>query len=399
MCEPAYLHWCQQQGVVLRGVAPAFVAQGWRGIVATRRLAPGDTVARVPQALLMSVLSAREGDARLAEQLQDQQLSSHQVLTLHLLHEASKGSAGSFWGPYIQQLPRQYATLIAWPPAAVEALQLPHAQDAAAAATHKARCEWQAARPVLKALGELAVAAAVGNAAGVLRLLLLLLPSLLAVHGTGVDKKWTTWRAWVWAASTVLSRTMYHPGDPAGCGCLTPLADLHNYSPPPLPFTPNLARDMQQLLGQRELSAAQQPSPAPQQQQQPASQDQLQQQPEDSTPSGGGDAPGGPGQAAAEQAQAGSTPDSPALPSSAAAGGAVCFDDPQPPDAAEAGEAAAPVATAVGATEAAAEAPDEPATAVSSDDAANEADTEAAASISGDGHFAEGVYNIVMRRR
>jgi hypothetical protein len=66
-------------------------------------------------------------------------------------------------------------------------------------------------------------------------------------HHAGADSKWASWRAWVWAASCVLSRTMYHPDDPP-CGCLTPLADLHNYAPPAAPFTPDVARDMQALL-------------------------------------------------------------------------------------------------------------------------------------------------------
>lgn len=40
---------------------------------------------------------------------------------------------------------------------------------------------------------------------------------------------------------------MYHPDDPP-CGCLTPLADLHNYAPPPPPYTPALVEGVQQLL-------------------------------------------------------------------------------------------------------------------------------------------------------
>ena len=75
-----------------------------------------------------------------------------QILSIHLLHEVSKGPA-SFWHPYLQQLPRQFTTLMSWPTEAVEALQLQYAQEAAAAAQAKARSEWAAARPALKELG------------------------------------------------------------------------------------------------------------------------------------------------------------------------------------------------------------------------------------------------------
>lgn len=76
-----------------------------------------------------------------------------QILAVHLIHEASKGPA-SFWHPYIQQLPRHYTTWTNWGPEAVEALQLQHAQEAAAAAISKARQEWTSARSVLQQLGE-----------------------------------------------------------------------------------------------------------------------------------------------------------------------------------------------------------------------------------------------------
>ncbi|WIA17161.1 hypothetical protein OEZ85_014047 [Tetradesmus obliquus] len=143
----------------------------------------------VPQQLLMSVMSARR-DVQLSLVLQHHQLSSNQILAIHLLHEASKFPA-SFWQPYLQQLPRHFTTLMAWPQQAIQQLQLPHACEAAASAGDKARSEWQGARAALQELG--------------------------------LARKWCSWPAYCWAASCVLSRTMYHPDDPP-CGCLTPLA-------------------------------------------------------------------------------------------------------------------------------------------------------------------------------
>lgn len=76
-----------------------------------------------------------------------------QVLTIHLLHEASKGPA-SQWHSYIRQLPRTYTTCLCWETGAVQDLQLPYAQAAAAEAVCRARQEWTSAREVLQQLGE-----------------------------------------------------------------------------------------------------------------------------------------------------------------------------------------------------------------------------------------------------
>jgi histone-lysine N-methyltransferase SETD3 len=220
--DPEFLEYCAAHGVRTYGIAPAFVAEGWRGIVATAPLAPGDVLLAAPAALLMSRVSAQRDpqlSAALLRVQQEQQrqqhddapssssppLSDHQVLTLHLLHEASKGAA-SFWAQYVRQLPPFYTTLASFSPAAVEALQAPHAVAAARAAVERARTDWRGAWPVMQELG--------------------------------LPRKWTCLRAWLWASGAVLSRTMHLPGAPAGC--LVPFGDLFNYRPPPPPFSPPL---------------------------------------------------------------------------------------------------------------------------------------------------------------
>lgn len=80
MAEGSYLAWCRQHEISMLGVEPAYVAEGWRGVVATQELAPGHVVMKVPQQMLMSVLTANQ-DAALSTLLQQHQLSSHQVNT------------------------------------------------------------------------------------------------------------------------------------------------------------------------------------------------------------------------------------------------------------------------------------------------------------------------------
>jgi hypothetical protein len=78
MADPAFLAWCQQHGVTTHGVQPGLVEAGWRGIIATQHIQPGTEVMRVPEQLLMSVMSARR-DVQLSLLLQHHQLSSNQV--------------------------------------------------------------------------------------------------------------------------------------------------------------------------------------------------------------------------------------------------------------------------------------------------------------------------------
>jgi hypothetical protein len=78
MCDPGYLSWCQQHHIDMDGVQPAYVAEGWRGVVATNELNAGHVVMSVPQEVLMSVLSSRR-DVLLSPLLQQHQLTSHQV--------------------------------------------------------------------------------------------------------------------------------------------------------------------------------------------------------------------------------------------------------------------------------------------------------------------------------
>ncbi len=54
----------------------------------------------------------------------------------------------------------------------------------------------------------------------------------------GLPKKWCSLKAWLWAASTICSRTMHVPFSSAGA--LTPFGDLHNYHSPPPPHYPEI---------------------------------------------------------------------------------------------------------------------------------------------------------------
>ncbi|KAL0036386.1 hypothetical protein WJX77_005489 [Trebouxia sp. C0004] len=87
-----------------------------------------------------------------------------------------------------------------------QALQAPYAQQNATATCQQAQQSWTEAKGLLSLLG--------------------------------LPKKWCSLKAWLWASSTVCSRTMHVPFSSAGA--LTPFGDLHNYHPPPPPHYPEI---------------------------------------------------------------------------------------------------------------------------------------------------------------
>ena len=197
--DPAFWAWATSSGVEAIGCAPADVSEGWRGVVATADVAPGDVVLRVPGALLMSARSAAaDPDLVAAFESHGAALTPADRLCVHLLREAARGDA-SPWRAYVAQLPRRYDALAGWTSAQRDELQAPHAIRAASDAARDARDAHARAARTLEALA---------------------LPAAFR-----------TPRAWLWARGATASRTVHVPFDPAGALC--PVGDLFNHAPPP----------------------------------------------------------------------------------------------------------------------------------------------------------------------
>ena len=194
--DPAFWAWATSSGVEAIGCAPADVSEGWRGVVATADVAPGDVVLRVPGALLMSARSAAaDPDLVAAFASHGSALTPADRLCVHLLREAARGDA-SPWRAYVAQLPRRYDALAGWTSAQRDELQAPHAIRAASDAARDARDAHARAARTLEALA---------------------LPAAFR-----------TPRAWLWARGATASRTVHVPFDPAGALC--PVGDLFNHA-------------------------------------------------------------------------------------------------------------------------------------------------------------------------
>ncbi|MCL7050177.1 hypothetical protein MKW94_016709 [Papaver nudicaule] len=175
-----------------------FPDAGGRGLGAARDLRKHELILRVPKSALMTSESLMLKDQKLSMSIKRYpNLSSTQILSVCLLAEVSKAK-GSWWYPYLKQLPRQYETLSSFSNFETQALQVDDAIWATERAVSKAEMQWKEAVPLMRELE--------------------LRPQLL------------TFRSWLWSSATVSSRTLHVPWDSAGCFC--PVGDLFNYAAP-----------------------------------------------------------------------------------------------------------------------------------------------------------------------
>lgn len=250
--DPAFASWCHARGVTFEGVTPGFVAEGWRGMVASRALSAGQVVLRVPASALLwtgqpvgaapwaLVKDFEEGDADAGGVVQGgaegttdgastsgplflppsssapssspapfspaappafrappavEALPPRLRLAARLLAEAA--SPSSPWRPYLLQMPRAYASVEYFPESAIRCLL-----------RHRARS--RAAREAAEA------------AEACVRL-----GAAMAESCPGLPVRFRSTAACRWALASVASRTMHLTGCPGGA--LTPAGDLFNH--------------------------------------------------------------------------------------------------------------------------------------------------------------------------
>ncbi|CAL5189936.1 unnamed protein product [Lathyrus oleraceus] len=175
-----------------------FPNSGGRGLGAVRDLRRGELILRVPKSALMTTDSVIMEDKKLCLAVnRHSSLSSVQILTVCLLYEVGKGKT-SRWHPYLVHIPQSYDLLAMFGEFEKQALQVDEAMWVTEKAIQKAKSEWKEAHALMEDL--------------------MFKPQLL------------TFKAWVWAASTISSRTLHIPWDEAGCLC--PIGDLFNYDAP-----------------------------------------------------------------------------------------------------------------------------------------------------------------------
>ncbi|WZN60056.1 SET domain-containing protein [Chloropicon roscoffensis] len=195
-CEPpagfaGLLAWATRRGLILRSCVPSEeVEEGGRGIVATERVPPNTALCEIPERLILT--ARRSSVKRLG-------LSSLDVLAVELLIQRKRGDTN----PYLSSLPTTYTNLHHWSARAAAELQC---QDFI---KHHGRLRDQA------------------------------LQDWKAVTETG-GRAWCNcnFEDYLWARSTILSRSVYIPGPGNEAGGLVPVGDMFNYAPPAGPDPP-----------------------------------------------------------------------------------------------------------------------------------------------------------------
>lgn len=216
-CYEALLQWVRAtEGSFVGPIAMHQFPDTGRGIQALQDLHAGQSTLKIPESLLMHAGSA----AQILQAAQtDDGVSDEEVLALHLLDELYRGP-DSRWAPYLALLPSSYTTLACFPAAAVASLQAPHAVQAAEHSRQRLLQSYARMQPALHRLGMCRYAAGCAH------------------HKLVAGIQPASVQQWAWAQSTCSSRTMYMPTSTAGA--LTPLGDLHNYTPPPAPHVPDI---------------------------------------------------------------------------------------------------------------------------------------------------------------
>ncbi|ESW13964.1 hypothetical protein PHAVU_008G241400 [Phaseolus vulgaris] len=174
-----------------------FPHSGGRGLGAVRDLRRGEIVLSVPKSALMTRENVMEDKKLCFAVNRHSCLSSAQILIVCLLYEVCKGKT-SRWHPYLMHLPHTYDILAMFDEFEKRALQVDEAVWVTEKAILKAKSEWKEAHALMEDL--------------------MFRPQFL------------TFKAWVWAAATISSRTLHVPWDEAGCLC--PVGDLFNYDAP-----------------------------------------------------------------------------------------------------------------------------------------------------------------------
>ncbi|KAG4955120.1 hypothetical protein JHK87_040714 [Glycine soja] len=165
----------------------------------------------IPKSALMTRETVME-DKKLCDAVnRHSSLSSAQILIVCLLYEMGKGKT-SRWHPYLMHLPHTYDVLAMFGEFEKHALQVDEAMWVTEKAMLKAKSEWKEAHSLMQDLM--------------------------------FKPQFFTFKAWVWAAATISSRTLHIPWDEAGCLC--PVGDLFNYDAPGI--EPSGIEDLDQQL-------------------------------------------------------------------------------------------------------------------------------------------------------
>ncbi|KAI7843368.1 hypothetical protein COHA_003064 [Chlorella ohadii] len=226
--------WLEQRGLPSQQLAAVVVPGAGRGLAASKPIAKGDPLLRLPLELVLTPAAAQQRSCLrpLLEEAEaaGQPLPAWSVLALFLAEARAAGTAGEWW-PYLRMLPQQAGCVLEWSEAEVDWLRGSQLHEAALEIRAAADASWQEMQPLLAAAAQRGMAspgafdrASMQWAFGMLLSRLVRLASLDGGSSAGSTSSGSSSSGSSGSGST-------GPSEPPGTEALLPWADLLNHSP------------------------------------------------------------------------------------------------------------------------------------------------------------------------
>ncbi len=215
-------------------LAAVVVPGAGRGLAASKPIAKGDPLLRLPLELVLTPAAAQQRSCLrpLLEEAEaaGQPLPAWSVLALFLAEARAAGTAGEWW-PYLRMLPQQAGCVLEWSEAEVDWLRGSQLHEAALEIRAAADASWQEMQPLLAAAAQRGMAspgafdrASMQWTFGMLLSRLVRLASLDGGSSGGSTSSGSSSSGSSGSGST-------GPSEPPGTEALLPWADLLNHSP------------------------------------------------------------------------------------------------------------------------------------------------------------------------
>ncbi|PRW56824.1 ribulose-1,5 bisphosphate carboxylase oxygenase large subunit N- chloroplastic [Chlorella sorokiniana] len=228
--------WLEQRGLPPQQLAAVVVPGAGRGLAATKPIAKGEALLRLPLELVLTPAAAQQRSCLrpLLEEAEaaGRPLPAWSVLALFLAEAHAAGATGDWW-PYLRLLPEQTGCVLEWSEAEVGWLRGSQLHEAALEIRAAADASWQEMQPLLAAAAQRGLAPpGAFDRASLQSAFAMLLSRLVRLASLGGNSGSSSRGSGSGSGSGSSSSSGGSgPAEPPGTEALLPFADLLNHGP------------------------------------------------------------------------------------------------------------------------------------------------------------------------